>query len=341
MSSLAAAAASPGFPAAPRHLSPRTTRPRRGRVMAPLLTSLISLAVATSGCDRSDLIEVVGQIRPWQGGSAPNPVSVPFTVFTDDVGDKASVERRVLFKTREAYEGYFGHRVPATVDFTREWAIFYAAGTKRSGGYAASIVSLATYAVGNERLLAGVTRLESPGAGCAVTDALTAPHVLIKFAAPSAVFNVDFTRTDSTRDCGGEPANPCAAILCGPGTTCVVSLSQPPQGACVPIVNPCDTVRCAKGTHCEAQQVQCVRAPCPPIAQCVPDGPAVRCGGFAGLVCPGVGSCVDDPSDSCDPMQGGADCGGLCVCSTPKSPCGAGKRFDAAPGVCACVPAKQ
>lgn len=37
------------------------------------------------------------------------------------------------------------------------------------------------------------------------------------------------------------------------------------------------------------------------------------CGGIAGLPCPEGLICVDDPKDSCDPDQGGADCGGICV----------------------------
>lgn len=37
------------------------------------------------------------------------------------------------------------------------------------------------------------------------------------------------------------------------------------------------------------------------------------CGGFAGITCPTGYNCVDDPSDTCDPRNGGADCGGICV----------------------------
>jgi hypothetical protein len=36
------------------------------------------------------------------------------------------------------------------------------------------------------------------------------------------------------------------------------------------------------------------------------------CGGFAGIACPEGYACVDDPNDTCDPQQGGADCGGIC-----------------------------
>jgi hypothetical protein len=36
------------------------------------------------------------------------------------------------------------------------------------------------------------------------------------------------------------------------------------------------------------------------------------CGGIAGVQCPYGQVCVDDPSDSCDPKHGGADCSGTC-----------------------------
>lgn len=39
------------------------------------------------------------------------------------------------------------------------------------------------------------------------------------------------------------------------------------------------------------------------------------CGGFAGFVCSDGYECVDDPSDDCDPEQGGADCIGICQIS--------------------------
>jgi hypothetical protein len=51
---------------------------------------------------------------------------------------------------------------------------------------------------------------------------------------------------------------------------------------------------------------------------CRPQGPF--CGGIAGIPCPEDLACVDDPSDDCDPKNGGADCGGICVPRTPN-PC--------------------
>lgn len=40
------------------------------------------------------------------------------------------------------------------------------------------------------------------------------------------------------------------------------------------------------------------------------------CGGIAAQVCDDGYECVDDLSDSCDPINGGADCSGVCVKST-------------------------
>jgi hypothetical protein len=45
----------------------------------------------------------------------------------------------------------------------------------------------------------------------------------------------------------------------------------------------------------------------------------IFCGGIANFPCPGGLTCVDDPDDDCDPLKGGADCGGICV---GPDPCG-------------------
>ncbi|HYQ30326.1 MAG TPA: hypothetical protein VER04_24015 [Polyangiaceae bacterium] len=53
---------------------------------------------------------------------------------------------------------------------------------------------------------------------------------------------------------------------------------------------------------------------------CLPE-PAF-CGGIAGIPCPKGQTCVDDPSDDCDPQSGGADCGGMCVTAPEPAFCG-------------------
>ncbi len=81
---------------------------------------------------------------------------------------------------------------------------------------------------------------------------------------------------------------------------------------------------------CGADQESCPGCPGEPDI-CAPKGsscprpfcPAASssCGGLTGAECPEGLTCVDDPSDSCDPDQGGADCAGLCQQSQP-SMCG-------------------
>jgi len=46
----------------------------------------------------------------------------------------------------------------------------------------------------------------------------------------------------------------------------------------------------------------------------------IFCGGLAGLPCPEGFTCVDDPSDDCDPQRGDADCAGICVRTPPGHP---------------------
>ncbi len=46
---------------------------------------------------------------------------------------------------------------------------------------------------------------------------------------------------------------------------------------------------------------------------------AKMCGGIAGFQCDSGTHCIDNPNDSCDPKNGGADCGGICIPDTSSS----------------------
>ena len=123
--------------------------------------------------------------------------------------------------------------------------------------------------------------------------------------------------------------DPCAAVRCIEGTRCEVVDGS---ATCAPDdddINPCAAVLCAVGSSCEVVDGEGVCTPAEP------SGPF--CGGFAGIACPGSGSCVDAPGDGCDPERGGADCGGVCECNI-RALCIQGLVFDASPDVCACVP---
>ena len=129
---------------------------------------------------------------------------------------------------------------------------------------------------------------------------------------------------DGTTKVSRDPCNNCEFAPCPPPPSC--------SGPC-----PADAMLCPDGTVVERDPCNnCEFAPCPPPPSCpgpctadamlCPDGTAVGrdacndckflpcpCGGIAGFPCPEGEECVDDPSDNCDPEQGGADCHGICV----------------------------
>ncbi|HET9953062.1 MAG TPA: protease complex subunit PrcB family protein [Polyangiaceae bacterium] len=247
------------------------------------------------------------QIRTQEPSSGSEARAVSVAIPFDDpngIGSAGEQETRELIVRNKEYVKLFGHKPPPEVDFAAgDVVIFYSAGVQRTGGYVASLPRVEL----RGQFLSITTRLESPGPGCAVTLALTKPFVLAKVRVRGHEVRAQFKADDVVRDCR-------------------------PKG--------CEGVECAKGERCELHEVVCVRAPCDPVPVCVADVNGPFCGGIAGRPCPGAGSCVDDPDDTCDPNEGGADCGGMCVCAVQHN-CGAGQVFDSSPGVCACVPQKE
>jgi hypothetical protein len=143
---------------------------------------------------------------------------------------------------------------------------------------------------------------------------------------------------------------PDGVTVAGPTGRCL----RQADGSCGWEVISCDTpcastASCAAGEHCTTEDGDCNRPPgcgptdiCPDLCYGVcakdpapPSGPF--CAGIAGISCPGSGRCVDNPNDSCDPNNGGADCGGICFC-VQNVLCIRGSHFDSDPAVCACVP---
>ena len=136
-------------------------------------------------------------------------------------------------------------------------------------------------------------------------------------------------------DCDGQPD--CAG--------CCVPASTPPTPACN--WDQCAGIagfKCEKGFDCfiDPKCEAAGGADCGGCCVKVPTQPAfcdakVKCGGKQGFECEQKGYvCMDDPSDSCDPATGGADCQGCCVEEVVPEPayCDAhgpfcGKGFDA------------
>jgi hypothetical protein len=273
---------------------------------------------------------------------------------TDQAGMTATAR---LIRSENAYRRLFGHASPG-IDFRRDVVVFYSAGTKNTGGYTASITAVEKR---GQRLHVS-TELVTPGPDCIVTQALTTPSVLARVHGAGNVRRARFShserveyceaqtqcggfaglecpgagdcdRDDLSDDCDPASANDCFMLCsCNVIGLCVEGLiwdDSPAVCGCVPdpSQDPCAAVRCKEGTHCEADAGS---------ATCVPDEPSVFCGGIAGIECPGLGQCEDNPADSCNPDNGGADCGGYCSC-TALAKCQADYVFDRSPQVCGCV----
>jgi hypothetical protein len=292
-----------------------------------------------------------------------------FSELVDPAGIGTAGERkaRMLIAAGRRYHAVFGHPAPADLDFNAgEAVIFYSAGIRRTGGYDASIQRI----VLRGSTLHVTTQLESPGPSCIVTQALSTPHVLVAVQLPGVVRRVRFHARHTVRDCS-EPAfcGGIAGIRCPAGQECVDAPGDgcnPENGGadcggiCVPATDPCATVRCRAGTRCEVNdegQAECVpdptSDPCAAVrcragtvcqvneqggAECVLGGPF--CGGIAAFTCPGIGECIDDPTDDCDATMGGADCGGVCICTQTAS-CPPGTVFDESTKVCDCATAED
>lgn len=278
-----------------------------------------------------------------------------FTTFVDPkgIGNAGAVATRLFIASKTQYQLVFGHAAPSSVNFAAGDRIaFYSAGVRPTGGYDASF-SLVRRVNSELRIR---THLDAPGAGCFVTQALTKPYAMIKFRIAFKPAKVSFFHTTEIQDCEEPPT--CDDVTCGADQHCEMlqiecittpcnpiptCMNNPPvdpcevadcpgscigisgTAICVPLPDPCATVKCTADTECRAVGG---------IAGCVPK-PAPFCGGIAGIACPGLGTCTDNPFDSCDPATGGADCGGQCACLTTKI-CVLGSVWNPSPNVCAC-----
>jgi hypothetical protein len=163
--------------------------------------------------------------------------------------------------------------------------------------------------------------------------------------------NVDADCTRVQKACCPSPSNNWTAVLASKAQDFQESLDclavmcpavMPDEDHTAPQCN-VDTNKCelvqAKDIVCQAFSTN----PhfCPPNWTCIENGMVAdvggkchqNCGGFAGFMCSDANDeCVDNPNDDCDPMNGGADCGGICQ---PKAGAGACVKTGCSGQICA------
>ncbi len=258
------------------------------RLLLSLTTALALSIVACSSAD--DALNEAGTEEIGESEDGLSGLSLREIKTFSAPSFATASENRKLFTSASQFSSYFGQKVPAGVDFSKEWLVFYATGPKKTGGYSAKV----TRARVEDRELILSTRLEQPGEGCPVTQSLTSPSTLVAIARPVGAKWYRFTRYTKTNKCEVAPALSCAVMLCGPGTQCIEDngvgecvpspgcaaltcqvgtycYEEKGAGQCLPYSS-CLNVKCTATTHCVDKPIQCIKAPCPPTApECVPN----------------------------------------------------------------------
>jgi hypothetical protein len=116
-----------------------------------------------------------------------------------------------VFTTAAAYQAFFGTAAPAQVDFATEYAIYYAAGPKNTGGYEANVLKVTLSASG--KTITVSTETVSPGNTCLVTQALTSPATLVTVKKQPTVTRFSSRHKDFSLACSAVCGDDLAAQL--------------------------------------------------------------------------------------------------------------------------------
>jgi hypothetical protein len=147
--------------------------------LAALIAST-SLLVSLSACTDSG-----GELEEASGATAEKDDGSKLLYVHDTLpweGQPEAVTK--IFTSAAAFESYFGKPAPAEVDFSKEWAIYYAIGTRNTGGYEANVLKVQLSASG--KTVTVTAEAVSPGDACFVTQALTSPATLVTISKQTA-----------------------------------------------------------------------------------------------------------------------------------------------------------
>jgi hypothetical protein len=170
----------------------------RSRWLALLFVSVV--ACADVGTDDDFVTDDVSETSV--DDAKADQADLPFTVV-DGLTLRTSIgkteEGRVI-RSASAFKTAFGTTPPASIDFSRDWLAVYSAGVKSTGGYTAEILHVRLSDSGKSVKV--TSKLTSPGADCIVTQALTKPVAIVKFAKQTGANTARFTKLAATKSCG-------------------------------------------------------------------------------------------------------------------------------------------
>lgn len=168
--------------------------------IATVLGALVALVLGACSSGGTPSGQEESEVSPSTG-----PVETT-VLFQEQQTGFEEVRREVIRDTdawrsvwMTAHEGREPMPPIPEVDFSRNSVVLAAMGRRSTGGHEVAILEVRR----TENFLVVGVREVSPGEGCMVTQALTAPAVAVRVpVAGSAAGGANFEVTEETRDCG-------------------------------------------------------------------------------------------------------------------------------------------
>lgn len=175
---------------------------RMGGMRRYLVAILLSLSAACADAPADgDLVSPTVTTDTVDDAKA-DQADLSFTPVTDLTlrSSIGKTEEGRVIRSATSFRTAFGTAPPAWLDFNDEWLAVYSAGIRPTGGYEAEIQRVR---LSDSGMTVKVTSsLTSPGAGCAVTDALTKPVAIVRFPAQAGASRSRFTKLAEVDTCG-------------------------------------------------------------------------------------------------------------------------------------------
>ena len=170
----------------------------RSRWLALLFVSVV--ACADVGTDDDFVTDDISEAAT--DDAKADQADLPFTVVEGLTlkGSIGKTEEGRIIRSASAFKTAFGTNPPASIDFAHEWLAVYSAGVKSTGGYTAEILHVRLSDSGKSVKV--TSKLTLPGADCIVTQALTKPVAIVKFAKQPGANTARFTKLSATKACG-------------------------------------------------------------------------------------------------------------------------------------------
>ena len=159
-----------------------------------------AIAACAGGSDDADLVSPdVAEETTIDDKADQQPIAFEVVSGLQLRSSVGRTEEGRVIRSASAFKAAFGVNAPASIDFDETWFAVYSAGVRTTGGYNARVLAVRLSDSGKSVKV--TSDLTKPGAGCVVTQALTKPFVVVKFAAQPGASTSRFTKLVTTKNC--------------------------------------------------------------------------------------------------------------------------------------------